>query len=108
MSPGDDERRPWQGAGSSSRLAGQEQRTTGSVRNGAGGAAPINVWAHAYLVVGTRGRCRLVLVVPSCVFCGRPHAHNGRPDFTAGKRTASCHEGRYVVHLGTVAGEVAA
>jgi hypothetical protein len=77
-------------------------------QNAARRAAPINVWAHGYLVVGTRGRCRLVLVVPACVFCGRPHAHNGRPDFITGKRTASCHEGRYVVHVGTVAGEVAA
>jgi hypothetical protein len=71
-------------------------------------AEPIQVWAHGYLVVGTRGRCRLVMVVPSCVFCGRPHSHNGRPDFTVGTRTASCHEGRYVVHLGTVAGSAAA
>jgi hypothetical protein len=82
--------------------------TRGYRRDAARRAQPVNVWAHAYLVVGTRGRCRLVLVVPSCVFCGRPHAHNGRPDFITGKRTASCHEGRYVVHVGTVAGEVAA
>ncbi len=54
------------------------------------------VWAHAYLVVGTRGRCRMVLVV----------AH--KPDFVSGKRQASCREGRYFVLVGTVAGEVAA
>jgi len=84
------------------------ERTPRLRQNSTRRAEPVNVWAHAYLVVGTRGRCRLVLVVPSCVFCGRPHAHNGRPDFLVGKRTASCRAGRYVVHLGTVAGEVAA
>ena len=71
-------------------------------------ADPVNVWAHGYLVVGTRGRCRLVLVVACCPFCHRPHAHNGRPDFLTGKRAAACHEGRYVVHVGTVEGDVAA
>jgi hypothetical protein len=71
-------------------------------------ADTLNVFAHGYYVVGTRGRCRLVLVVARCPWCGRPHAHNGKPDFITGKRTASCHEGRYVVHLGTVAGSVAA
>lgn len=70
--------------------------------------APVQVWAHGYLVVGTRGLCRLVLVVARCPFCCRPHAHNGKPDFAIGKRRASCHEGRYVVHLGTVEGSVAA
>lgn len=67
----------------------------------------IFVWAHTYLVVGTRGRCRLVMVVPDCPWCHRPHAHNGKPDFISGRRTASCHEGRYVVLVGTVEGEVA-
>jgi hypothetical protein len=69
---------------------------------------PLNVWAHGYLVVGTRGRCRLVLVVADCPWCHRPHAHTGKTDFINGKRTAACHEGRYVVHVGTVEGEVAA
>ncbi len=69
---------------------------------------PLHVFAHGYIVVGTRGRCRLVMIVPRCPFCqGRPHVHNGKPTFTVGKRTASCHGGRYVVHLGTIEGEVA-
>lgn len=71
---------------------------------------PIHVWAHGYLVVGTRGRSRLVMIVARCPFrpCGRPHVHNGSPSFTVGKRTASCHSGTYVVHLGAVEGGVAA
>jgi hypothetical protein len=85
-----------------------EQRTTPVGQNATRRADLINVWAHGYLVVGTRGRCRLVMVVPSCVFCRRPHQHSGKPDFLSGKRTAACYEGRYVVHLGTVEGEVAA
>jgi hypothetical protein len=92
------------------QTAGQVDNSQGTPttrQDGARRAEPVNVWAHAYLVVGTRGRCRLVLVVPSCVFCGRPHAHNGKPDFTTGKRTASCREGRYVLHLGTVEGVAA-
>lgn len=69
----------------------------------------VNVWAHGFYTVGTRGRIALTMVVPICVFCGRAHRHNGKPDFTGGgKRTASCGQGRYVVHLGTVEGEVAA
>ncbi len=77
---------------------------------GAGRTTPIHVWAHGYLVVGTRGRCRLVMIVARCPFrgCGRPHVHNGKPTFTSGKRTASCHRGTYVVLLGTVEGEGAA
>ncbi len=51
----------------------------------------------------------MVMVVARCPFCGgRPHVHNGKPTFTVGKRTASCHGGRYVVHLDTIAGQVAA
>ncbi len=70
---------------------------------------PLHVFAHGYLVVGTRGRCRLVMIVPRCPFCqGRPHVHNGKPSFQQGTRTASCHGGSYVVHLGTIEGEVAA
>lgn len=71
-------------------------------------ATPLNVWAHAYLVVGWRGRCRMVLVVACCPYCKRPHSHTGKPDFLTGRRTASCHQGRYLVHVGTVEGEVAA
>ncbi len=69
---------------------------------------PVNVWAAGYYTVGTRGRLALTMIVLRCVFCGRSHRHNGRPDFASGKRTASCGRGRYVVHLGTVEGEVAA
>ncbi len=70
---------------------------------------PLHVFAHGYLVVGTRGRCRLVMIVPRCPFCqGRPHVHNGKPSFQQGTRTASCRGGTYVVHLGTVEGAVTA
>ncbi len=71
-------------------------------------ADTLNVFAHGYYVVGTRGRCRLVLVVARCPWCGRPHAHNARPDFLTGNRLAACHGGRYVVHVGTLEGELAA
>lgn len=109
MSPPTAQRRPLAGAAKVLLTDEAETETTpADRRNAARRAEPVNVWAHAYLVVGTRGRCRLVMVVPSCVFCGRPHAHNARPDFLVGKRTAACHEGRYVVHVGTVAGERAA
>ena len=67
-------------------------------------AEPVNVWAHGYFTVGTRGRLALTMIVTGCVFCGRAHRHNGRPDFISGKRTASCGHGRYVVHLGTLEG----
>ncbi len=57
----------------------------------------IHVWAVGYYTVGTRGRVALTMVVLSCVFCGRAHRHNGKPDFlSGGKRTASCHGGTYL------------
>ncbi len=105
-----DERRPVGGGESSNGLAGQPQSKTNVRQIGAGRTTPIHVWAHGYLVVGTRGRCRMVMIVARCPFraCGRPHVHNADPSFTVGKRTASCHGGTYLVHLGTVEGEGAA
>ncbi len=104
-----DERRPGQGGGSSSGLA-RHPHTTDDVRqNATRRTDPLHVFAHGYLVVGTRGRCRLVMIVPRCPYCqGRPHVHNGKPSFQQGTRTASCHGGSYVVHLDTVEGEVTA
>lgn len=64
--------------------------------------------ATVYRVVGVRGRLRSVIVVNRCPWCSRAHTHTGKPDFTAGKRTASCHGGRYLVHAGVVDGELAA
>ncbi len=84
------------------------KRTTGHGQDASRRAEPINVWAAGYYTVGTRGRVALTMVVLSCVFCGRAHRHNGKPDFISGKRTASCGRGSYRVHLGTIAGEVAA
>ncbi len=85
------------------------QRTTTVGQNFTRHTGPVHVFAHGYLVVGTRERCRLVMIVPRCPFCqGRPHVHNGKPSFTVGRRTASCHGGTYLVHLGTVEGELAA
>jgi hypothetical protein len=108
VNPGNDEGRPRQGDQSSSSSANQMQDTTIPRQRDSRHAEPLNVWAHAYLVVGWRGRCRMVLVVARCPYCKRPHSHTGKPDFLTGKRTASCHLGRYVVHVGTVEGEVAA
>jgi hypothetical protein len=72
------------------------------------GTAPEALWhavATVYRVVGTRGRARSVIVVGSCPWCSRPHVHSGKPDFESGKRTASCHAGRYLVHVGALEGE---
>lgn len=69
------------------------------------------VWhavATVYRVRGVRGRLRSVLVVATCPWCRCSHVHTGKPDFLVGKRTASCHGGRYVVHTGVLEGEVAA
>lgn len=108
-SPGDDESRPVVGSGnSSSSLSGLTQSTERTGNLPTRRTEPVNVWAYGYLVVGTRGRLALTMIVLRCVFCGRPHRHNGRPDFASGRRTASCGRGRYVVHLGTLEGQVAA
>lgn len=62
-------------------------------------ATNCHAWATPYLVMGTRSRLRLVLVVQRSAFgCGRSHVHSGKPDFTAGKRKAGCGGGTYVVH----------
>ncbi len=70
-----------------------------------------DVWhavATVYRVRGVRGRLRSVLVVATCPWCRCSHVHTGKPDFLVGKRTASCHGGRYLVHTGVLEGEVAA
>jgi hypothetical protein len=85
-----------------------EQDTPTLRQNDPRHAEPLNVWAVGTYVIGTRGRCRLVLMVLRCPWCRRAHVHNARPDFTAGKRLAACHGGRYRVHLGTVEGQGAA
>lgn len=108
MSPGNGKGRPRQGDPIPSNVQNLDNEQGTPTRRRNAGTSPLNVFAHGYLVVGTRGRCRLVLVVASCPYCHRPHAHNGRPDFATGKRQASCHEGRYIVHVGTIAGEEAA
>jgi hypothetical protein len=98
------ERRPHEGSGSSaSGLARQLQSTPQDRQN--------EVWhamATVFRVVGTRGRIRSVIVVRRCPWCSRSHVHTGKPDFVSGKRTASCHAGRYLVHTGVLEGEVAA
>lgn len=55
----------------------------------------------AYEVVGCRGRRRLVLLVEQCPYCRRSHLHSARIDFVSGTRTAACHNGRYLVLVGT-------
>lgn len=62
------------------------------------------VIAHAYYVVGTRGRCRVVLLVTRCPWCSRPHAHNGKPDAAIFRRLASCHGGSYELLVSSVEG----
>ncbi len=107
--PDDDRRFPEGERRIGERLARQLKNTTEVRQNATRRTDPLHVFAHGYLVVGTRGRCRLVMIVPRCPYCqGRPHVHNGKPTFMQGKRTASCRGGTYVVHLGTVEGEVAA
>lgn len=66
-----------------------------------GRPSPVVVLATTYRVVGTRGRRRLVMVL-CCPFCHCWHVHSAAPDFASGKRTAACHQGRYVVHLGAL------
>lgn len=94
MSPPNDERRPGEGGGSSDRL-GSRSKDTPVGRPGTAWHAV----AHADLVVGTRGRTRLVLVVGSCPMCHHAHSHNAAPDFLVGKRKAACGLGRYTVHV---------
>jgi len=65
------------------------------------------VFAHAVQVRGTRGRDRLLLFV-SCWLCGRTHQHGAVVDFTAGRRTAACGLGEYVLLVGSVEGRMAA
>lgn len=102
--PGDDCRRPQQGSGGqTSGLARQLKDTTGTA------SQPLwHAVATVYRVVGTRGRRRSVILVANCPWCREPHLHTGKPDFVSGKRTASCHQGRYLVHTGVLEGEVAA
>jgi hypothetical protein len=113
--PGDDDRRLPAGERrigerTGERLAGQLHSTPTDRQDASRRAEPLNVWAHGVLAVGTRGRCRLVLIVPRCPYCPghRPHVHNAPPTFTSGKRTASCRGGKYVVHVGTLEGGLAA
>lgn len=66
-----------------------------------------HTWATPYLVMGHRGKLRLVLVVQRCAFgCGRSHVHSAAVDFSGGWRKAGCGLGRYRVH--TMASEDAA
>ncbi len=66
-----------------------------------------HVYAEAYIVRGQRGRDRLVLLV-RCWLCGRLHFHGAPVDFVSGIRAAGCGKGRYRLHVGTIAGQVAA
>ncbi len=66
-------------------------------------ATTLLVIAHAYYV-GVRGRCGVVLIVPWCSYCGRSHRHNGKPGATSFRRLASCHGGRYQLHVGVIEG----
>ena len=106
--PRTDERRPVRDGESTSGLARPSQFRTVVCDDAVRRAQLTYVWAHAYLVVGTRGRCRMVLVITACPYCRRPHVHSGGPDFVSGKRTASCHKGGgYFVLVGTVEGVAA-
>ena len=51
-----------------------------------------------HVVVGSRGRQRLVLIV-CCPFCGRKHQHTAARGFVVGRRGAGCRRGRYEVLL---------
>lgn len=68
--------------------------------------APSAVLATSYEVVGTRGLRRAVLIV-ECPFCGCCHQHSAAAPFDAGRRTASCHQGRYVVFASVLEGRAA-
>ena len=94
-----DERRPGGGGESSSSLARPLQSTPQRRQD--------DVWhatADVYRVLGVRGRSMSVIVVERCPFCRCRHVHSGKIHFGIGKRTASCHRGKYLVHLGTEAG----
>jgi len=91
-----DERRPRAGSGASSN--GSKAEHTRRPRQ----VPAINVVADAFVSLGYRGRVRLYVHVRRCGFCGYPHTHTGKPDFRTGPRTASCQQGRYLVHVVTV------
>lgn len=58
-----------------------------------------HAWATPVVVLGTRGRLRLVLVVERCAWgCGRAHVHSGPADFIVGRRKAGCNGKSYTVH----------
>lgn len=68
------------------------------------GSDPQHVVATAYIVTGTRGRQRLVLLV-ACDRCGSCHTHTAKPWFRTGWRKPACHLGpRYLVHVAAVEG----
>lgn len=97
MSPQKDERRPWQGAGSSSSMqvaGGQVQRTTPVVI--VPSTAPRHVLAETHVVSG-RFRSRLLLLV--VCECRAIHVHYGPLGMVAAVRQAACGR-RYTVHTG--------
>jgi len=98
VSPGDDERRPRAGSGATSSNSSSNPHSTRRRRKN----PEISVVADAFVSLGYRGRVRLYVHVRRCGFCGHPHTHTGKADFRTGPRTASCQQGRYLVHVATI------
>lgn len=100
----DDKGRPEAGSGGHVKAGQTDKR---SVRPLQRDETLRHCWAQPFLVLGTRGRLRVVLLVTRCAFgCGRSHLHSGPVDFNAGMRNAGCCNGRYMVHA--LAADVAA
>lgn len=92
--PGNDERRPWQGAGSSSSVLAGGHDEGNAAR---GRSAPRHVLAESHIVAGrVRSRLALFVVCP----CGAVHLHYGALTMTAGLRKPACGRAPYMVHTG--------
>jgi hypothetical protein len=82
--------------------------TTAVRQNASRRADRPHAWGHAYLVAARTGRRSLCVLVTRCPFrCGCVHRFTAHPDFERGLRNAPC-GGRFVLHVVTVEGRVAA
>jgi hypothetical protein len=107
--PGDDDRRLPEGERRiGERLAGLTKYPTTDRQNARRRADRPHAWAHGYLVTARSGRRSLCLLVTRCPFgCGCVHRFTAPQDFDRGLRSAPC-GGRFILHVVTAEGRVAA